>query len=452
MRSKPISPSLNQELPTEPLPAFPQGLSLRKNFTWTIFGNVVYSGCQWGMLVILAKLGSPEMVGQFVLGLAVTAPIFMFSNLQLRAVQATDARREYLFGHYLALRLTTIVMSLLIIGGITGLSSYHWDTKLVIMAVGLAKAFEALSDVFYGLFQQNERLDRIAISMIIKGPLSLATLGLVFYFTGSVFWCVLGLAVAWAMVLLGYDAYRGAQILAVSDNLRSIPPGGVRRRLVFKCPWEIATLGHLAWLAFPLGFVMMVISLKTNIPRYFIEHYLGERELGIFAAMAYFMMAGNQVVTALGHSASPRMAKYYAAGRKKALSTLLKKLMLLGCLLGLVGVFVALWAGKEILTLIYRPEYAEQAGVLAWLMVTASIYYVGVFLGYGMTAARYFRIQAPLNASTLLLIIGASALLIPRYGLLGAAWVACLVHTVEIPLKAWIMAHAFKNIPVNSSG
>ena len=43
-------------------------ISLRKNFVWTLAGNIVYSGCQWGMLTIIAKLGNPIMVGQFALG------------------------------------------------------------------------------------------------------------------------------------------------------------------------------------------------------------------------------------------------------------------------------------------------------------------------------------------------------------------------------------------------
>ncbi|MCJ7504674.1 MAG: lipopolysaccharide biosynthesis protein, partial [Acidobacteriia bacterium] len=83
------------------------GLSLRQNFAWTVLGNVVYAACQWGMLVALAKLGSPSLVGQFALGLALCAPVMMLANLQLRAVQATDARNEYRFGDYLALRLAT---------------------------------------------------------------------------------------------------------------------------------------------------------------------------------------------------------------------------------------------------------------------------------------------------------------------------------------------------------
>ena len=46
--------------------------ALRVTFAWTLAGNVVYAGCQWGMISILAKLGSAAGVGQFALGLATT--------------------------------------------------------------------------------------------------------------------------------------------------------------------------------------------------------------------------------------------------------------------------------------------------------------------------------------------------------------------------------------------
>src|ERR1051325_11414947 len=82
---------------------------------WTVVGSVVYSACQWAILIVLAKLGSPEAVGQFALGLAVTAPVMLFANLQLSALHATAATREYRFGHYLALRLVTTGLALVVI-------------------------------------------------------------------------------------------------------------------------------------------------------------------------------------------------------------------------------------------------------------------------------------------------------------------------------------------------
>ena len=91
-----------------PKPARP---SLRRNVAWTGLANAVYAGCQWAILVALAKAGSAEMVGQFALGLAVTAPVFMFANLQLRSLQATDAKEQYAFADYLGLRVLGVVIA-----------------------------------------------------------------------------------------------------------------------------------------------------------------------------------------------------------------------------------------------------------------------------------------------------------------------------------------------------
>ncbi len=69
-------------------------LSLRANFSWTFVGNVVYAGSQWGMLVVLAKLGTPEMVGQFSLGLAgnLLTPDALRLPINLSAWQSSRAR------------------------------------------------------------------------------------------------------------------------------------------------------------------------------------------------------------------------------------------------------------------------------------------------------------------------------------------------------------------------
>src|SRR5436309_3480713 len=82
--------------------------SLRANFSWMLAGNAIFSACNWGLLAVLAHLGTPAMVGQYVLALAVTSPVIVFFMLHLRAVAATDARGQYEFGHYLALRLAAM--------------------------------------------------------------------------------------------------------------------------------------------------------------------------------------------------------------------------------------------------------------------------------------------------------------------------------------------------------
>ncbi len=407
-------------------------LTLRKNFSWTFIGNAIYAACQWGMLVVLAKLGSPEMVGQFTLGLAVTAPVIMFTNLQLRVVQATDAKKQYEFRDYLGLRLIGTCLALLAIAVIIVISGYRKETCIVIFIVGLAKACESISDVFYGLIQQQERMDRIAISLMIKGPLSLLLLGMGVYLSKSVLWGAVGLVIAWALVLFCFDIYSGTLMV---KHISQLQPR-----------WNLQTLKKLIWLCLPLGFVMMLISLNNTIPRYFIEQYLGERQLGIFSALAYLMVTGVMVVSALGESASPKLAKYYAEGNKVAFRTLLLKLIGIAALLGGTIVLMAVIAGEQILTLLYKPEYAEQTNLFIWLMLAAGVGYISSFIGYGISAARYFRIQIPLFTGVVTISAISCLWLLPKMGLLGAAIALLLAAIVQLIISSGVIVYALSRL------
>src|SRR5258705_5321854 len=110
--------------------------SLCPDFSWMFVGNSIYAGGQFAMLVLLAKLVRPELVGQYALGLAVVYPVMMLTNLQLRAVMTSGARRQTDFGHYLSLRLLTTSLAIMIIFAITQVLRYSWElTAAVRMGV-----------------------------------------------------------------------------------------------------------------------------------------------------------------------------------------------------------------------------------------------------------------------------------------------------------------------------
>jgi O-antigen/teichoic acid export membrane protein len=424
----------------------PRPLTLRVNFLWTLIGNVIYAACQWGMLVALAKLGTPQLVGEFALAMAITAPIVLGAGLSLRSVQATDAASEYPFGDYLLVRLLTTAAAGAVIVGIVWFSHYGWHKAAIILVVGLAKAFESISDIFYGLLQQHERMDRIAASMMIKGPLSLVALGAAIYLSGDLLLGVCGLAAAWLLLLIVYDARNGASVLKAAPNLEHTPVkfgSALARRL--QVSWRPRALLALTLLALPVGIVMAIVSFNTNIPRYFIEHDLGAWDLGIFAAVAYPLAAGTIVVNALGQSAAPRLARYYADRDYRAFSSLIRKLLCLDLAIGVSGILLIWWAGRPILLLLYRPEYANSTGVFLWLGVAAGISYLASLLGYAMTAARYFRAQLPVFLIATLVTAVGCTILVPRYQLSGAAMAMILAAISQAIGSVAVITHALRS-------
>jgi len=395
-------------------------LSLRANFSWTLIGNIVYTGCQWGILVVLAKLGSPETVGQFVLGLAVVSPVMMFANLQLRALLATDARGDFQFRDYVSLRLATTALALIVIAVVS--LAYRIELLLVILGIGIAKAVESLSDILFGLLQQRERMDLIGRSMMLKGVCSTGVVAVLFYATRSVACAAAGVAAVWACILAFYDL-RCARRLS---NARNSPPAvpGPRR-----ATRDLRKLRSLCVLGLPLGLVMLLISLNTNVPRYFLQYHFGEWELGIFAALSYIMTAGWQVSNALGQSASPRLAKHHAEGNRAAFGRLLATHVKVSLVLGAAGVLAAVFAGREILALLYRPDYAEYQGAFVILMLGGALSYLASAFGYAATASRRIRFQ-PLAILVVLALTAVSCWVwVPRGGLWGSAC-AVLVGSV----------------------
>src|SRR5207253_11417154 len=146
-----------------PIPSAPQGAaSLQRNVAWALVGNLGYSACQWGVLVCIAKLGTAADVGQFALGLALTAPIITLTSLNLRLLQATDAREDYPFSVYLSVRIIGTLLGLAAIAAMAFGLGYRDATLYLILAVAAAKALEAVSDVVFGLLQKAENLRRDA--------------------------------------------------------------------------------------------------------------------------------------------------------------------------------------------------------------------------------------------------------------------------------------------------
>lgn len=397
--------------------------SLRANFAWTFAGNVLYGACQWGMLSALAKLGNASIVGQFTFGLAVSAPLFLFTGLQLRSVQATDARSECGFADCFTLRLLATLLGLCVIVAVLPFATDSTTVRVIVLLISVSKGIECMSDVVAGLFQREERLDRVAISLTLRGAGSALVFSCTFAYFRSLALAVIGMSGVWLAVLLLYDVPNSRVLLKPGEGFFRVDRPQLRR---------------LIMLSLPLGWAATFSSLTVNIPRYILQRDLGLADQGIFASLAYLIVAINLIVLALTQSAITRLSTMFAAGDLKQFQLLLTKLSMLGVVVALAGVPLALLVGRRLLTLIYRPEYGEHAGLLAMFVGTASLSMIGSFLFCGASAARAFRIQVPVYFLAMLVASLGSATLVPHYGMPGAG-IALLLSAATIVLAGLLV-------------
>lgn len=399
--------------------------SLCTDFSWMFVGNSIYAGGQFAMLMLLAKLIRPELVGQYALGLAVVYPVMMFTNLQLRAVMTSGARRQTHFGHYLSLRLLMTSLALVIIFAITQVLGYHWELTAVVLMVGVAYAIETVSDVYYARLQLHDRMIEISKSLIARALLSVLGLAVATYVSGNLLWGLAGVVLARAIVLFGYDICERTHGLGGQSKWFS-------RSEALTPRFDLRVHSEVLWLSLPLGVVVLLTSLNSNVPSYFIKHALGERDLGIFSVIGFMISVGNMAVVSLGQSAFTRLARSYATGNLVVFSSLLAKLLAFGVALGVCGMIVSKLAGREILTILFRPEYAERAELLPWIMAAGGVLFMAQFLGFGMTAAGYYHSQVILNILANLSLFAACYWLVARQGLLGAIFAMLIAAIVQL--------------------
>ncbi len=397
--------------------------SLRCNVAWALAGNLGYSACQWGVLVCIAKLGTAADVGRFALGLALTAPVITLTSLNLRLLQSTDARSDYPFNVYLSVRLIGTALGLAAIAVMALALGYRADLLYLILVVAFAKAFEAVSDVVFGLLQKAENLRRVAISMLAKGVISVLAVGLVLRLTGDIVLATLAMALCWGSLLATYDLPAAVRVTSLRPTLEPRP------------------LARLVWVALPLGCVAGISSLAVNVPRYVIEGDLGATALGHFTALSYLFVAATQPLLALGMAVNPRLGRHFVtdlgAYRRLTLRT-----MLISGGLGLLGIVACALFGRSMLTLVYAPEYAAHEVVLIWLAVATGVGFLGQALSYAVTAARRLPEQLPIALLSLAVCAVGSYFLVPRYGLVGAAWAVLATEATRLACLGAVYAAA----------
>src|SRR5260370_25177156 len=260
---------------------------------------------------------------------------------------------------------------------------------------------------------------------MVRALLSVLGLAVAVYVSRSLLWGLGGSVLARAMVLFGHD---------ICERTHGLPGQSkwLLRNVALTPRFDFRVQRELVWLILPLGIVVLLAAMNSSVPSYFIKHALGERDLGIFSAIGFVVSIGNMAVVSLGQSAFTRLARSYATGNLAAFSSLLGKLLAFGAMIGLSGMVISRFAGHEILAILFRPEYAERADLLPWIMVAGGVLYMAQFLGFGLTAAGFYHSQVILNILANLSLLAGCYWLVVRQGLLGAILAMLIAAIVQL--------------------
>ncbi len=251
--------------------------------------------------------------------------------MQLKWLIATE-NSNYSLEEFLSVRVLTSTIALLL-GIIFFIFSSNVSLILFFICISFFKFFESISEIPYGLFQKQEKFKLIFLFSLFKAVGISLILGFDFLFK-------LPINIIFYISIL----YASSVILEifVINRTSKLFLKGLNVRLSFnkiKQSWKF-------------GVVSFLISLKTNIPRYFLSA-IGLEKLAIFSSLNYLNYGSNFLFSSLGEVSNVKLSKNNNSPFKT-----IYNFIFLSLLYSLIFFTVFILFEKEIIFLLFGKDLA----------------------------------------------------------------------------------------------
>jgi len=227
-------------------------------------------------------------------------------------------------------------------------------------------------------------------------------------------------------LLSGGGALALAIALAIANIIAALP-ALIRLAPYLTEPSDKAVLRRFLGYGWPLIIAFGVTALGQNIDRLVLAHVVGTSELGSYGATSDFLKQSFGVISEAIVLAVISIAKNAAARGDHAAARSAKEdaFRALAATVSFGAVFIITFA-DEIVHAVFGPDFRATARVLVAPLILANA--ILIFRAFYFGQSIYFG-QSSRNeviAATLMLSVtgGLSAVLIPVYGIFGAAWAA----------------------------
>ena len=413
--------------------------SLRRNFSWVFIGQLIFTATNWLTTVLLAKMGGSVTVGQYSTAVAIVIPIMSMTQLMLRSVLTTDSKSDFRLGDYLTLRIISTITAILAIGCLLLTGSYTPIVAMCIIWYALTPTFDGIADIYQAYLQKHEQMTRNGVSQAARGLLNIVLLGAVYAATHDLPIAILASGISSLVILIGFDLPNSVR-LAKSLEAHGELPAGLDWRSMVKPRWHPEVMKQLFILALPLGISVGLTTLNMFISRLFAVKYLSASDVGIFSGITNLMNLGSQGLMTISTTIMPRLASYREAKDLESFMSLIKKFGVISIGFGVFALAVSAAFGEKILAACFRHEFAQHNDVFVLTMVAGLLFYISLPFGTGLTALRIFNSQLWSSGMVTVFAIASGFVLVPMYGLRGAAYVTIIAMTVRCIVLAILFA------------
>ena len=400
--------------------------SAKEIYFWNLLGNLAASGVSVLYLLIVTRLTSAKVADQFSLANSIGTLWIVIGLFQVRNYQGTDVSQKHSFIGYFQTRLITILAMLVTLYPylyIVGEGRYSFETILLTFLMILYRMWDAVSDLFQGLFQQRERMDIAGKTMFYRYSTSVVVLFLIILLSKSVIVGLFSLVIWNGLVIIFYET----SFLKYFET--------IQWEELFSSNYkkDIKDIFLACWPLFVNGFILLYI---LNEPKIIIEKGLNQgvlqtgmqRDFNILFMPVFFM----SLIILMVRPLITQMAILWNREKYAEFSLIVKKLLFYLFIGGIAVTIVAYFIGTPILSLVFGVVLSQYTLPFAILIFAGVLYALAIVFENILTIIRKQHLLVGLYIILLIITKLVTEPFIYHYHMLGAALSFLIVMTAYL--------------------
>lgn len=370
---------------------------------WNTIGTTLNSFSSMIFLLVITRINGIELSGVFSYAFSMCAIFQSIANYGGRNFQVSDYKKVFSDSEYFSSRFITVIGSVVVVLTYLLFFLNSFDVIYFVLILMLVKFTETFADVYYGIFQKNDRLDYVGKSYTLKNIVGVIIFFLIDILTENIYYSVLSMLFVNMLVFYFYDYLKASKV----SKLRIV--SFKKSSAVLK-----ASFGFFIY-----NFLILVIS---NIPRMTVYQFLSESELGYYGILVMI----PSVMTLLGALIiSPvltDLSMFHNEKRYTDFDSLVRKLVIITLTISILCMIVAYFLGDPVLSLLYGISFEGYSITFLIFIVAGTFNVLTVILSNLLTIYRKTKFQVLLYLSVLIFGITISIIATIHLGMNGAVF------------------------------
>lgn len=382
----------------------PKDKQFNKNFIWNIIGTGFNAFNSLFFMIAVTRINGVEDAGIFTLAFSTACILYMIGIYAGRIYQVTENDNKITNKDYILNKIISCVSVLIIIVLFVIVKKYDMYKALIFVMLAIYKGLEAFSDVFFGILQKNNRLDKVGKSCFIKAVISVLLFVIVDIITKNLIFACISIVITYICVILLYDFRESNKFI---DN---------NEKITLKNAINIFKNGFFP---FAISFIGVYI---TNAQKYSIDNFLSEDIQAIFGIIIMPATIMGLLAQFLIHPYLNEIFDLYKSEQYIKIKKIIYKIILTIFIIGLMCTFAGYLLGTPILGMVYGIDLSDYSIQLAIILIAATFYTMAGIISPILVTMRCNFIQFVIYIFVALFEMIVSNILVYKLGFNGAIY------------------------------